>query len=32
MAKKDEPLRKELQEAFAKSGKSYAETLRFLKG
>jgi outer membrane protein TolC len=32
MAKKDEILRKELLEAFAKSGKSYAETMKFLKG
>jgi len=32
MAKKDELLRKELLEAFIKSGKSYAETLKFLKG
>jgi len=31
MAKKDEILRKELLEAFAKSGKSYAETMKFLK-
>jgi hypothetical protein len=32
MAKKDELLRKELLEAFVKSGKSYAETMKFLKG
>ena len=32
MAKKDELLRKELLEAFVKSGKSYDETMRFLKG
>ena len=32
MAKKDELLKKELLEAFAKSGKSYAETMKFLKG
>ena len=32
MAKKDEILRKELLEAFTKSGKSYAETMKFLKG
>jgi thioredoxin-like negative regulator of GroEL len=31
MAKKDELLRKELLEAFVKSGKSYAETMKFLK-
>ncbi|NCC63984.1 MAG: ErpK protein [Spirochaetia bacterium] len=32
MAKKDELLRKELLEAFVKSGKSYDETMKFLKG
>ena len=32
MSKKDELLRKELLEAFVKSGKSYAETMKFLKG
>jgi hypothetical protein len=31
MAKKDELLKKELLEAFVKSGKSYAETMKFLK-
>ncbi|MDT4762155.1 hypothetical protein [Sphaerochaeta sp. PS] len=32
MAKKNELMWKELLEAFVKSGKSYAETLKFLKG
>jgi len=32
MAKKDELLRKKLLEAFVKNGKSYAETMKFLKG
>jgi len=32
MAKKDELLRKEMLEAFTKSGKSYTETMKFLKG
>ena len=32
MAKKDALLRKELLEAFVKSGKSYDETMKFLKG
>lgn len=31
MAKKDELLKKQLLEAFVKSGKSYAETMKFLK-
>ncbi len=32
MAKKDELMRQQLLEAFVKSGKSYAETMKFLKG
>ncbi|MBI9095829.1 MAG: hypothetical protein JEY71_13225 [Sphaerochaeta sp.] len=32
MAKKDELLKKELLEAFVKSGKSHDETMKFLKG
>ncbi len=32
MAKKDELLKKQLLEAFVKSDKSYAETMKFLKG
>jgi len=31
MTKKDELMRQELLEAFVKSGKSYAETMKFLK-
>jgi len=31
MAKKDALLKKQLLEAFEKSGKSYAETMKFLK-
>ncbi len=31
MAKKDELMRRELLDAFIKSGKSYAETMKFLK-
>ena len=32
MAKKDALLKKQLLETFVKSGKSYAETMKFLKG
>jgi len=32
IAKKDELMRQQLLEAFVKSGKSYAETMKFLKG
>lgn len=32
MAKKDELMRQQLLEAFGKSGKSYDETMKFLKG
>jgi len=31
MAKKDELMRQQLLETFVKSGKSYAETMKFLK-